>query len=247
VIAAAAAVLIPATSGSAAATGPSPMVGALFFPSVSGSSVILGLPHICSGSVVHSLGRNLVLTAAHCIYGSGVGYDFAPGYDKGATPYGVWSARRVFVDPAWQQSHDPQHDYAFLEMAPQRRDGQRREIEDVTGAYDLGAAPPAGTSVTVSGYRFGTHDDPVVCTARVYYTQGFPSFDCAGFSNGTSGAPWVSGGTVVGIIGGLHEGGCTAGTSYSPAFGADVLAERSSADNGGKAAFVTPAGGTGCG
>src|ERR1700712_4975124 len=48
-------------------------------------------PHSCSASVVQSPGRNLVLTAAHCISGSGAGLQFAPGYVDGKTPYGVWT------------------------------------------------------------------------------------------------------------------------------------------------------------
>ncbi|HEY2165649.1 MAG TPA: trypsin-like serine protease [Jatrophihabitantaceae bacterium] len=232
-----------------AQTGPPfvPQIGAIFFPSVLGSSLLLGLPHTCSGSVVHSAGRDLVLTAAHCVYGSGVGYDFAPAYHDGIAPYGVWSATRVYVDPAWAKGHDPAHDYAFLQVQPRSIHGTRTNIEDVTGSYTLGAAPAVGTAVTVSGYLLGSKDEPLHCTASVYDTAGYPSFDCGGYGDGTSGGPWVIGSTVVGVIGGLHQGGCTDSTTYSAPFGADTLADWQRASTGSRPDFVTPPGGPGCG
>jgi hypothetical protein len=221
-------------------------VGALFFPSVLGSSVLFGLPHDCSGSVVHSPGHDLVLTAAHCIAGSGVGYDFAPGYHDRLAPYGVWSAQRVYVNPSWQARQDPQHDYAFLVMAPQKFEGARHNIEDVTGAYPLGSAPPPGSTVTVDAYVAGVGDRPITCTNDVYYTGGFPSFDCAGYANGTSGGPWLSGSMLVGAIGGLHQGGCLPSTSYTSVFGADTMADWTRAVTHAPANFVSAAGPSGC-
>ena len=102
----------------ATSSAPIPAVGALFVPSVLGSSVALGLPHECSGVVVDSPARNLVLTAAHCLAGTGIGYDFAPGYHDGVAPYGVWAVQRIYVDPAWSLRHDPHADYAFLQVEP---------------------------------------------------------------------------------------------------------------------------------
>jgi hypothetical protein len=58
---------------------------------------------------------------------------------------------------------------------------------------------------------------------------------CEGMANGTSGAPWISGSRVVGLIGGLHGGGCAENVSYSPPFDqhiSDLLA-RAEADGPG--------------
>ena len=44
---------------------------------------------------------------------------FAPGYDSGATPYGVWTTTQAYVDPSWLSRQDPQHDYAILRVAQQ--------------------------------------------------------------------------------------------------------------------------------
>ena len=90
------------------------------------------------------------------------------------------------------------------------------------GGLTLDVAPPDGAEVSVAGYVGGAGDVPVSCTASVYDTAGYPTFDCPGFDTGTSGSPWVlaSNGVaeVVGVIGGLHGGGCSADTSYSAPF-----------------------------
>ena len=57
-------------------------VGPLF---PSGSSI-----HTCTASVIASRTGDLVITAAHCLSGTGAGWRFAPGYDNGAEPYGSW-------------------------------------------------------------------------------------------------------------------------------------------------------------
>src|SRR5579859_1903681 len=183
----------------------SPAIGPLYFPSVFGIGPKLGFVHYCSASVVHSSTRDLIITAAHCVYGNGLGIEFAPGYAAGRTPFGTWSVTAAYVDPAWIEHRDPRHDVAILRVA--RNKG--RAIEDVVGAHALATAPLPGTAVTMTGYAVGRNDEPITCTARSYLTDGYPSLDCPGFVNGTSGGPWISGGELVGVIGGLDEGGCT--------------------------------------
>jgi V8-like Glu-specific endopeptidase len=62
-------------------------VGALFLHDASGN-------HFCTASVVASPGRDLLVTAAHCINGGphgGARSDivFIPGYRDGHAPYGI--------------------------------------------------------------------------------------------------------------------------------------------------------------
>jgi V8-like Glu-specific endopeptidase len=227
-----------------------PSVGALFFPSFGGLGPALGLPHDCTASVVASPQHNLVLTAAHCIAGNGSGYQFAPGYINGRMPYGLWTVTAVYVNSAWRSAHDPQHDYAFLRIAPNVVSGRRVHVQDVTGANTLGAAPQPNTLVTVIGYTAGSHDAPLTCTVPTYVHAGYPAFDCDGYADGTSGSPWLVGtpgaARIVGVIGGLNQGGCTPATSYSSAFGADVAADLQRAESGAHADFVLPAGSDGC-
>lgn len=195
-------------------------VGPLFL-SLLGIGPALGLPHYCSASVVHSAGRDLAITAAHCVVGTGIGIEFAPGYSGRSTPYGVWRVRQVYLDPRWVANRNPRYDVAVLRLAA--RNGSN--VEDVTGrAPRAGVAPSAGSVVTVDGYLAGSGGTPITCTHAVYLTRGYPSFDCGGFADGVSGGPWLADGRVVGVTGGLHQGGCTPDSSYSAPFGRDVTA-----------------------
>ena len=216
-------------------------VGALFFPSVFGLLPALGGPHFCSASVVHSTTRDLVLTAAHCVYGTGFTIEFAPGFHDGRSPYGVWDVRRIYVPQAWTTSQDPRYDVAILKMAP--RGG--RKIEDVVGAHPLGL-PTFGAQVTVDGYPAGSGGEAITCTNTLYDTGGYPSFNCHGYVDGVSGGPWYVGSHVVGVTGGLHQGGCTEATSYSSPFSGATAALLVRAETGGAGDFVQPAGSAGC-
>lgn len=184
--------------------------------------------HGCTASVVASPTRDLILTAAHCVAGTAAGWLFAPGYDKGATPYGTWKVTHAYVDPAWTSRQDPQHDFAFLQVADHVRGGRRVTLQQVTGANRLGSAPRTGRRATDIAYNEGIDDRAISCTVRAYRTGGYPTFSCHGYVGGSSGSPWLvrvpgtSRHLVVGLIGGLHQGGCYEYTSYSSAFGADI-------------------------
>jgi V8-like Glu-specific endopeptidase len=186
--------------------------------------------HGCTASVLASPGHDLILTAAHCVYGTAAGWTFAPGYDEGRTPYGVWTVIHAYVDPKWSDGQDPQHDYAILQVADVKRNGRKVGVQDVTGGEVLGQAPSAGTQVTDVAYNAGIDDQPIRCTVPVYYTDGFPGFNCHGYVGGSSGSPWLVTDPhthltyVEGVIAGLHQGGCYEYTSYSPAFRPDVYA-----------------------
>jgi V8-like Glu-specific endopeptidase len=209
--------------------------------------------HHCTASVVGSPRANVVLAAAHCLSGSGAGLSFAPGYSRGSAPYGRWTVTAAFVDPAWRTAQNPARDYAFLVVAPALRDGVWRNVQDVVGGAQLGTTPPAGAPVQVSGYVAGSDDDQIGCPATTYRTAGYPAFDCGGFAGGTSGSPWllspvssVSGGTVVGAIGGLHQGGCLASTSYSAPFDAATRAVYARAASGAPGDLLPAPGSDGC-
>jgi V8-like Glu-specific endopeptidase len=184
----------------------------------------LGSDHGCTASVLASPGHDLILTAAHCVSGTAAGWLFAPGYDQGRTPYGVWTVQSAYVDPAWRSSQDPRYDYAILRVADQVRAGRRVGVQDVTGGNVLGLAPPTGTRVTDVAYNEGVDDQPITCTTAAYRDQGYPAFSCHGYVGGSSGSPWLVRvpGThltaVDGVIGGLHQGGCYEYTSYSSPF-----------------------------
>jgi V8-like Glu-specific endopeptidase len=237
----------PAPPGTPSATAFDgvPTVGPLFRAG-------LGQSHGCTASVVASPRHDLLLAAAHCISGTAADWQFAPGYDAGRTPYGVWTVTHAYVDPKWADGQDPQHDYAILQLADQRIGGHDTGIEDVTGANIPGQAPEAGTTITDVAYNAGIDDQPVRCTVPIYYTAGFPAFNCHGYVGGSSGSPWLatvpgSNRTFVeGIIGGLHQGGCYEYTSYSPTFTPDVYTLIARATFGVHPDTVPTAGSDGC-
>jgi V8-like Glu-specific endopeptidase len=198
-------------------------VGALFEHDASGA-------HFCTASVVSSPGEDLLITAAHCISdGNGSGYKsdivFIPDYDDGATPYGIWTPARLLVAPQWADSADPDYDVGFIVLQP--HNGQN--IQQLLGADQLGYDTGYQYLVRVTGYP-SSAGTPISCvnwTSMQSATQ--LSFDCAGYTGGTSGSPWVTGfdprtrtGTIVGVIGGYQQGGDTPSVSYSAYFGSGV-------------------------
>ena len=218
-----------------------PSVGAIFDDGLTN-------PHSCSASVVLSPRKNLVLTAAHCISGTGAGLQFAPGYVNGTTPYGVWTVQKAWVSPRWVKTQDPHDDYAFLQVAPGKHGSK---LQDVTGGSVLGVAVPSGVSVTDIAYPYGIDDQPITCTNKVSYTDGYPTFNCNGYPGGTSGSPFLltpkhGPNVVVGLIGGLHQGGCYEWNSFSSPFGVRTYATYLRAVLGLRADVVPAAGSDGC-
>ncbi|MER5637316.1 trypsin-like peptidase domain-containing protein [Kitasatospora sp. NPDC002227] len=200
------------SSRPAEAGGTQDRIGALFVGDVFG-------PRGCTASVVDSPRHNLLVTAAHCVYTATNGrlddLVFVPGYRNGQAPYGSWTAKQTFVDPHWTASEDPEYDVAFLTVEPKGG----REIEDLLGANELATDQGFGQRVSVSGYP-STSETPITCSVRTLrFSDTQERFDCYGYTDGTSGSPWLTkGGRVIGVIGGYQQGGDTDRTSYSVTF-----------------------------
>jgi V8-like Glu-specific endopeptidase len=198
-------------------------VGALFEHDAGGE-------HFCTASVVTSPGKDLLVTAAHCLNagdGSGDRSDivFIPDYRDGAAPYGIWTPQRLLVAPQWANSADPDYDVGFVVLEP--HGGQ--DIQQVLGANQLGFDTGYTQLVRVTGYP-SSSGTPITCinwSSQHSATQ--MEFDCAGYSDGTSGSPWVTDydpqqhtGTIVGVIGGYQQGGDTPSVSYSAYLGPGI-------------------------
>ncbi|BBZ44884.1 trypsin-like serine peptidase [Mycobacterium parmense] len=186
--------------------------------------------HVCTGSVLHSAGGNLILTAAHCLAGA-TQIAFVPGFAGDAAHPDVWTADAVYLDPRWTGGKDPHADYAIARV----NSPTGGTVEAHVGlALTLGTAPPPGSHVTVLGYPSGVGGSPVGCQASTAVTDsGYPSLACEGLVGGTSGAPWVSGTTVTGLIGGLEGGGCAENVSYSAPFDDHIAQLLARAEAGG--------------
>jgi V8-like Glu-specific endopeptidase len=224
-----------------------PQVGPLF----AGSSDA-GV-HFCTAAVVHSPAHNLLVTAAHCVSGTGVGLFFAPKYHDGVAPYGMWRVEAAYADPRWLTGRDPRQDVAFLTVAPQRRHGRPVELEEVVGGDRLAVSGGFKDLATVVGYPVGRGGRPITCTNHVYDHLGYAGFDCGGYVGGTSGGPWITHldratrrGDIDGVIGGLHQGGCTPSISYSSYFDDATSAVYERAVRGGRGDTLPTLGGDGC-
>jgi hypothetical protein len=204
---------------------PDRRVGAVFVGSAS--------LHTCTGAVLDSAGGDLILTAAHCL-SQGSDATFVAGFNDDAAPEDVWHIDAVYLDPRWVQNQDPLADFAIARVS--RDSGGTLEAQ-AGSALTLAPAPKPGTTVTVTGYASGVGGGPIGCrTATAAVTNGFPSLPCAELVDGLSGAPWVTGSDVTGLIGGLDGGGCDNDSlSYSPPFDDAITGLYARAQAGGPA------------
>lgn len=211
-----------------AAVGSTAAVGALF-TSTKGK---LG-NHFCTASVVSSPHGDLAITAAHCVTGISGTIAFVPGYHSGTQPYGVWTVTKIYADQEWNSGASENDDVAFLKLS---QAGSSVPVEDVTGAETLATKTSAKQLVEVVGYPDGS-EQPIAC--RNWTSQpmaGQIEFDCGGYTDGTSGGPFLADvnpatgqGTVIGVIGGYDQGGNTPDVSYSAQFSANVASLYSTA------------------
>ncbi|MFI5676388.1 trypsin-like peptidase domain-containing protein [Streptomyces cellulosae] len=181
--------------------------------------------HFCTASVVHSPGRDLIATAAHCLDEDAGELVFAPGYRDGRFPYGRWKVGRRFMPDGWAKEEDEDSDVAFAVVAEEGGEGEGgKRIEDLVGGNRLATRTATGaTAVTVTGYP-DSREVPISCTNKpVPHSRTQQRIECPDFSGGTSGSPWINGdGQLVGILGGHEEGGATADVSYSVVLGAEA-------------------------
>jgi V8-like Glu-specific endopeptidase len=210
---------------STAAYGQTSTVGALFTRTASGQLS----SHFCTASVVNSPAGDLLITAAHCV--AGLNPDqvaFVPDYSRGQQPYGVWSVSQIITDQQWLSSADPDDDFAFLVV---HQPGSKVAIESLTGGEVLAIGESPGKTVKVAGYP-DNQDAAITClNAALDFSPTQFEFDCAGFTDGTSGSPLLARSgpldkvdTVIGVIGGYEKGGSTASVSYAARFGTRMAA-----------------------
>jgi V8-like Glu-specific endopeptidase len=228
----------PHVPGAVAATTSSegyPAIGKLTFD----ADGVLSLN--CTASVINGTSavnnEELALTAAHCIEGveDGIPYTstdlaFDPMWNNNEDPYGSWSVEKVFLNswmscevPVVDCSTNPLNDYAIVVLNPQDGEG----VGDITGANGWTInQPDTIDNVTIAGIPGTSSDLLTTVTGIDTVTESGSTYREAttpGFTDGTSGGPWLTGfdtatglGTLVGDIGGYEEGGPSSGSpSYS--------------------------------
>ncbi|GAA2209085.1 peptidase [Nonomuraea monospora] len=130
-----------------------------------------GLPHWCTGTSVQSQYRNVVATAAHCVFdtetpGSRLGkWVFVPGYADGAAPSGLYVGKQVFGHYDFDVYGDYDRDYAFVNVYGGVVSSATGELAnfgrlgDNVGGQGLAWNQPLGSTVEVFGYPAGPHPD----------------------------------------------------------------------------------------
>ncbi|MGW6501724.1 trypsin-like serine peptidase [Nonomuraea angiospora] len=130
-----------------------------------------GLPHWCTGTAVQSQYRNLVATAAHCVYDTQSSdatlgkWVFVPGYSDGTAPWGLYVGKQAFTHYDFPVYGDYDRDYAFVNVyngvvspAPGELTDAGRLVDSV-GGQGLAWNQPLGSSADVFGYPAGSHPD----------------------------------------------------------------------------------------
>ncbi|KAK2590529.1 hypothetical protein QQS21_011796 [Conoideocrella luteorostrata] len=181
--------------------------------------------HYCSASVVDSPHGNIIITASHCLSTDGTEMHFAPGYRNGRAPYGTYAIKATYVHPGWNKNFDISLDFAFLTLKKGRYKGRSVNVQEVTGGNRLVINSGLVQTVNVASTAF-KEQRPRTCTTKTYKARdGQMALHCDPMQSGTSGAPWVANynkqtmrGDVIGVVGGLHTGGCTDETTFSCQF-----------------------------
>jgi V8-like Glu-specific endopeptidase len=189
---------------------------------------------VCSASTVNSNGKDAVLTAGHCVYGSlggevpGEGWHsnwmFVPDYYYGYAPYGVWTARQLWTLSSYYNNQDEGDDIGAAVM---NTNSSGQHIVNVVGGqglawnwaenqyvYDFGypAAPPFN-GMSLQYCNGGEFNWPYVSS-----TMGL----ACNFTGGSSGGPWLrSFGGEFGYINGVNDFGYSSlpGEIFSAYFG----------------------------
>lgn len=184
------------------------------------------LNYVCSATVVNSEGRDVVVTAAHCVWDTDTGamatyLAFIPADQNHgeSRPYGTWAAEYAYVPSQFTEGAfvDPYlgivgdgwaYDFAFLEMAPDE-DGQL--IQDVTGGQGIAFGVPVEDLVVI-GYPSGEPFDGATqryCATDQWEPDGYAYvLDCL-MTPGSSGGAWLAG-----FDPDLRAGYVVAATSY---------------------------------
>lgn len=178
-----------------------PYVGTFFYRDTPGRD------HSCTGVVVDSPMKNVVLSAAHCWEDADPdSIIFVPEFsmkgDRPQMPFGIWTlgTEKIGIDERYNEG-DMAYDVAAMAMAPNQK-GQM--IGELTGTVSLAVdAPRNQPDVAIVGYPSAVPlpGDPWkrglarAChnftTSYLEDGTDYFSIDCEGMPTGISGSPWL--------------------------------------------------------
>jgi V8-like Glu-specific endopeptidase len=176
---------------------PATTTGKVFFTTHNGEN------WVCSGSTVNSNGKDSVITAGHCVYGSLGGevpgetwhtnWVFVPDYSNGNAPYGVWTAKQLWTPTNYVNNQDEGDDMGGAVITT---NAYGQHIVNVVGGQGLAWNWPSSEYV----YDFGYPAAAPFNGQTLQYCNG-SEFNWAdvssttglacNFTGGSSGGPWL--------------------------------------------------------
>ncbi len=211
-----------------------------------------GTDYVCSGTVIRSFIRRLVLTAGHCVHEFGAGFAtnfmFVPAYDNGSKPFGEWTARRLATTRQWADGEDLRYDVGIAKI--RARSGER--LQNVVGGRAIALNRERSQFFQAYGYpATGAFNGEQLyrCDSQYQGTdsgmgQPAPSRIACDMTAGSSGGGWVIndravnsvvsyGYECVGVIIPLPCSNPEAGKLFGPYFG-DTVADLYKSQRGKK-------------
>jgi V8-like Glu-specific endopeptidase len=183
----------------------------------------------CSGTVIDTPSRRLVLTAGHCVNSGPIGrrgrsawsryIEFVPAYTDGATPFGIFVARRgsVFALDPWVKHENSNFDVGAIVTGPNQ---EGTFPADAVGGVALALDRSRHVRFQTFGYpgasrRLQECDSPALgedALTRLWAGPPTVRIGCR-WLPGASGGGWlIEGGTA---IDGLTSYGHTRGSRYT--------------------------------
>lgn len=165
-----------------------------------------GSDYTCSGTVVNSPGRSLVVTAGHCVYlgGWGKNFMFVPGYRDGRSPYGRWAGTKLRAPRQWVASENISFDIGTATMS---RNLSGRALQDIVGARGIAFNQPRRQTYKSYGYPAEPPFDGESLQACTSPYQGEDPYTdpprtmriTCDMNGGASGGGWISRNTLLSV------------------------------------------------
>lgn len=168
------------------------------FPHRAIGKLLLDNGSYCTAQVISP--KNIIVTAAHCVYKSGLlggwlgGWTFVPAERYGAAPYGQFRWTRADIIPAWIPFGSRRFDVALIQLA---NNSSNRPVTYYTGYLGWRTDYPYVRNLHSFGYADNISAQYTsVCTAESFYAA------CEGtdvlvkgcnMTYGSSGGAWIDG------------------------------------------------------
>lgn len=173
----------------------------------------------CSGAVLNTKRKNLVFTAAHCLWDKRKGWArkviFIPGYHKGKSPFGRWHGKKLVIPKRFQHKFGGRKegiwfDYGIMRVG--RKGGPK--IAKRVGGYGLQWGKGNRRKMRATGYpAFNTPGGvQKSCRGRTHKSRKYSwrghkilTMKCRAVTAGSSGGPWLHRGYINGQNAGVNS------------------------------------------